>query len=364
MISLGDILIWVLTGLLILLTLLPVSKAPHGFVRVADFPRLQILVISVVLILAAPFVLQGAGMAWAMICLGIVATVQAAAVARFTPIWRRQSLDADSRDAGSELSLLVANVKKSNDRHSLTLDIIRDADPDIVLLLEVNAKWIAAVGPPLRKTYREAIERPLENTYGIALYSRLPLFEADIRDLLVADVPSIRSGVELPSGAKVRLYAIHPEPPLPIQDTEGRDGEIAMIGMEAAADTLPAIVAGDLNDVVWSSTLRRFQRLSGLLDPRVGRGFFNTFDARYPFMRWPLDHLFHHPRFRHVEIRRLPKIGSDHFPIFFRLALARDPAALEHPGRADEVETQEVEEIIDREKERNRKPIGADWEKG
>jgi endonuclease/exonuclease/phosphatase (EEP) superfamily protein YafD len=73
---------------------------------------------------------------------------------------------------------------------------------------------------------------------------------------------------------------------------------------------------GDLNDVAWSDTSSRFAKLSGLRDPRKGIGFFNTFHAKIPFMRFALDHAFFSHHFKVIAIKRLPAINSDHFPLF------------------------------------------------
>jgi endonuclease/exonuclease/phosphatase (EEP) superfamily protein YafD len=161
---------------------------------------------------------------------------------------------------------------------------------------------------------------PLDNHYGMLLFSRLPIAQCDIRFRVTPDVPSMRAVITLRSGDEVVLYAVHPPPPLPNSPSYGRDAELVLTGQEIHDEGRPSIVIGDLNDVAWSYTTTLFQRISHMVDPRVGRGMFSTFHAEHPLARYPLDHVFHTRDFTVKELRRLSYTGSDHFPILVELA--------------------------------------------
>jgi endonuclease/exonuclease/phosphatase family metal-dependent hydrolase len=194
--------------------------------------------------------------------------------------------------------------------------------------LEVDAWWAGRM-EPLRKEYKWVSEHPLDNHYGMLLYSRLPITACDVRFLVSPDVPSMRAIIQLRSGDEVVLYAVHPPPPLPNSPSYGRDAELVLTGREIQGHGRPTIVIGDLNDVAWSYTTKLFQRVGRMLDPRVGRGMFSTFHAEHRFARYPLDHVFHTRDFSLRELRRLGYTGSDHFPIVVELAFT--------PSRTHEV---------------------------
>jgi endonuclease/exonuclease/phosphatase (EEP) superfamily protein YafD len=188
------------------------------------------------------------------------------------------------------------------------------------------------------------------------LYSRLPLEDTHVEFLVQNDIPSVRTRVVLRSGDRVQLHCLHPRPPEPEhrQDSTPRDAELVMVGRAIGdADEQPTVVAGDLNDVAWSRTTQLFLRLSGMLDPRIGRGFYNSFNARKPLMRWPLDHIFHSHHFRLTSLRRLGKIGSDHFPMLVELSLQRDATRSQ-----DERETEDGDHHAAREKIRTQRRDG------
>jgi endonuclease/exonuclease/phosphatase (EEP) superfamily protein YafD len=277
---------------------------------------------------------------------GVIAAVafQLKMILPYTPIWKKQvqQVRQGQLNTAQQLSVLVANVLTPNNKYHLLLQHIHDLQPDIILTLESDQIWQNAL-EPIEQTYPYRVAVPLDNLYGMHLYSRLALIEPEIKFILSDEIPSIHASVKLRSGIHVQLYCLHPKPPSPTEakDSTLRDAELLMVGDRIKDLDQSCIVMGDLNDVAWSRTTRLFQRISGLLDPRVGRYFMNTFHADYRFLRWSLDHIFHSTDFGLVEMKRLSHIGSDHFPIYVVL----------QTGRIFEQQQEELEQTVDDEQE-------------
>ncbi len=264
----------------------------------------------------------------------------------YTPLYPKQVKAAPDGD-GEGIKLLVANVLMDNRNWGRVVQLVSELDPDVVALVETDAGWRAGLSE-LTASYPYTVSVPQDNTYGILLYSRLPLRSTAVEFLFESDVPSIHTQVVLASGKSFDLHILHPRPPAPseAEDTTERDAELLLVGKQVAQRGRPAIVAGDLNDVAWSATTKLFQKTSGLLDPRVGRGLFSTFHAEHWLLRWPLDHVFHSEHFHLAELRRLEPIGSDHFPIFVHLVLDPDAPARQEEPKADSAEKQRADEKI------------------
>ncbi len=219
--------------------------------------------------------------------------------------------------------------------------------PDLVLTLEPDGWWERELRV-LEDDYPHTLKAPLDNRYGMLLHSRLELVEPEIKYLISDEFPSMHMRVRLASGDEVWLHCLHPEPPSPTEADEStrRDAELLIVGDEVKDRDEPTVVAGDLNDVAWSYTTTLFQKISGLLDPRKGRGMFNTFHAEHPLLRWPLDHVFHSDHFTLGEMARLPAFGSDHFPVYARLVLEAGAEARQDEVEADAADVARAEEKV------------------
>ena len=296
--------------------------------RGADFPRLQILALGLFAFFAMLFDIPEWTLTTELLFVGLAAAIayQLKMVLPYTPIWKKQvqKVKPEQINEKQQISLLVANVLTPNHKYHLLLEQINRLQPDVVLTLETDQVWQEAL-KPIEADYPYRVAVPQDNLYGMHLYSRLPLADTEVKFILSDETPSIHATIRLRSGLSVQLYCLHPKPPSPTEakDSTLRDAELLIVGDQIKDIDESCIVMGDLNDVAWSRTTRLFQRISGLLDPRVGRYFMNTFHADYPLLRWSLDHIFHSTDFGLVEMKRLPHIGSDHFPIYVVLQTGR-----------------------------------------
>ncbi len=347
----GSAWIWALKGagwFLVASTLIPFLRSDAGFIRTFDFPRLQVAVAIVpVLALLLVFARDRTGLVLLVALLACLA-YQAYRILPFTPLHAPQAVAATSAtcriDAG--VSILVANVLQDNTDHASLLRLVERHDPDLLLVLETNARWRDALAP-LQARYPHRVEQPQPNTYGLLFYAKLPLENPQVRFLLQDDVPSIRTGVVLPSGERFTFYGVHPRPPHPGHSSAPRDAELVMVAREVRTLNGPAVVAGDLNDVAWSRTTTLFQKISGLLDPRIGRGLYPTFNAKWPLLRWPLDHIFFSDDFLLGRLERLPYIGSDHFPILISLCRSNAAPKLQEAPEATAADMEAGREAIE-----------------
>lgn len=318
-----------LSGLLAFVTLLPFLKTGHWVARSCDFPRLQILALCSLPGLL--IVLTAAAEGWnplrvgVCVALGAVAIWQFSHIAHYTRFWPREVADDT---VGEPLTALIVNLDYQNARKAEVLEALQRVRTDLLLLIEIDESWEKGL-EDLRAAYphREGVVQG--DGLGILLLSKLPLRDVGVETLVSKKRASIHAGVEL-DGERVEIVALHPAPP-GLKDENGdrldsrmRDAELVLVAKDIQQSP-PAhrIVMGDLNDVAWSHTTRLFRRLSGLRDPRIGRRLLNTYHARKPLLRYPLDHVFVSDELSVSLLARVRIPGSDHFGVLATIHVPR-----------------------------------------
>lgn len=318
------IIFWILSGVIILFSLIPLIRKNHWTFRIFEFPRIQKWTINTAIAVAFIFSIGLTSLSdWILISLlAINFCYLSYQIFPYLPFAQKQIKKA-KKEEKVDISVLICNVYQENRAFEKLSNLVHDQDADLVVLIETDKWWKEKCLNSFGTKYGYQILEDRENTYGMLIFSKLELRNTKVRHLIKEEVPSIETEIILRKSKSIKFYSIHPEPPVPSENrySTDRDAEILMIGKEVANEKMPIIVAGDLNDVAWSYTSILFQKISGLLDPRRGRGLFSTFHAKYPLFRWPLDHVFCSGHFRVNKMKRLKNIGSDHFPILILLHL-------------------------------------------
>jgi endonuclease/exonuclease/phosphatase (EEP) superfamily protein YafD len=218
------------------------------------------------------------------------------------------------------LRLLLANVLVGNRQHDRVLDLVAEADADVLVFQEVNDRWMEALAE-LEGDYPYTVGMARQDAFGIVVFSRLPLQDAECRSLGEAGRPSTVMDLTL-DGTPVTIVATHPRHPLSPRSFAQRNDQLGAVGALARDRTRPLILIGDLNVTMWSPWSRRLCAGAQLTNARRGFGVMPSWPTFLPpIMRLPIDHCLVSDELVVTGCRLGPAIGSDHRPLIVDVAI-------------------------------------------
>ena len=212
---------------------------------------------------------------------------------------------ANRTDTPQPVTIMSANVLTSNRTHGALIGLIQRTDPDVVLLTEVDRRWIDALSP-LMARYPHRILHPRSDNFGIAVLARQPM-DGQILDLGSRGVPA--------AIARFRdfvLIGLHPLPPVSAGAHADNLAYLADAAARVATEQGPVVVAGDLNTTIWGRAMTPL-RDAGLTNASP-LGLAYTWPADLPVLAMQIDHILARDAVIQ-DHRSLQDIGSDHFPV-------------------------------------------------
>ena len=192
--------------------------------------------------------------------------------------------------------LVLVNVNHHNRDYERMRAFLREVDPDILLLEEVDAAWMDALSD-VTAELPYGLDEYRSDPFGIALRSRFPV-RAEILNLAKRN-PTILGDVDVPNGP-LSFVGTHPYAPTSWTRSSLRDAQLSAIAEWTVNREGPAVILGDLNTTVWGQPIPRAR-------PRHGPSGHESWPPVYVDVAVVLLAL------RHLN-RSLPRIGRYRAP--------------------------------------------------
>ena len=191
----------------------PAARNPHWFFRTADFVRLQSLVIQLVLLGLFLYLEEN----YTLFSWILLATLIASIVYQIFKVFPYSSLFPRGKSQAASdqhLSIFAGNVLQSNTRYSEFIKEVKRFDPDLILAMETNKDWENGLSE-LEDEYPYTVKVPLENFYGMHVYSKRILRNVEVKYQIEDDKPSIFFDFYTDENSHIHFCCLHPAPPSP-----------------------------------------------------------------------------------------------------------------------------------------------------
>ena len=219
----------------------------------------------------------------------------------------------------SSIRAILLNVHTENRRFDLVREFILREEPDVVVFEEVNDEWLAEL-TKLGGDYSHILPAPRPDNFGMALFSRWPMQDAEIREIGDADVPSVIAHVVI-RGKRLTIIGTHPLPPANPENFGLRNRQLIALAGLAGTRSGPLIILGDLNTTPWSPHFRALLTAANVRNASRGHGLNASWPVPIFPMRIPIDHCLVSREILVSKVRVGPNVGSDHFPLIVDFAL-------------------------------------------
>lgn len=220
------------------------------------------------------------------------------------------------------IKIMSLNLLGDNPEHQRVIEVVRDYQPDVLMLLEYSNLWNKQL-QPLHDQYPFRVTEHRWHGYGIAAFSKRPVNDVEVLQLTAdqTDVPALVFQVDC-GGQTVRLAGLHTMSPINRMRLDLRNSQMSEIGTYLTQSDQPTVLMGDFNCTPWSPFMRQLLKSSGYRDSRQGRGFHATWRADlHAILRIPIDHVLVSPAVDVYHREVGPECGSDHLPVIFRVGV-------------------------------------------
>jgi len=251
--------------------------------------------------------LVGFGLALALRRLRIVVLAGVALAAMLVPMAMRlvdRPTLAES-GAGRTISLVFANVLLDNRQYDRVVALARAQDSDIFAAAETTAEWVTELDR-LKDRYPHSFAPTDLGGFGVAFYAKRP-FSATLERAGTRKLPLIRADF-----GDMVVFVVHPMPPASERLTRDNREYLEAVAKLVAAETLPVIIAGDMNTTLWSRNIGPL--LAAKVQWPAQSGMAYTWPVGRPWMAVQIDHVLTLGATA-GRFSVLGDVGSDHYPV-------------------------------------------------
>ncbi|WP_238178490.1 endonuclease/exonuclease/phosphatase family protein [Calothrix sp. 336/3] len=226
-----------------------------------------------------------------------------------------------------KIRVLSFNINPQNTHLQKITNFVKNAQPDVALLIEVSQD----IGNSLNSQLKKSLPYYFRSTGGgLVILSRLPIKDIKGDNFSGQGNHNLIATLDV-NGQDVKFIGTHPLVPIKRSTFDRRNLQLNALSNYISTLNQPLIVAGDFNLTPWSPYYRQFIRRTKLHNTSLGFGLlpswprattYNKFTQWItPLLNIPIDHCFVNQYLQVANIYTGNNYNSDHAPIVVDLVL-------------------------------------------